>query len=355
MQKEQLIKPVGLLIDSVFLDHLPSGFHLDKPDRLDKVFKALENEKINLIKFKPYQATSDDIITVHTDQHYNFIEENHYKTKKRKIISLDPDTWMSERSLEVALNAVGGIYVLCDETINKNIQYSFGLVRPPGHHAMSYKPMGFCLFNTIALGVRYLINNYNISKVAIIDFDVHHGNGTQQIFYHDRNILTVSIHQYPLWPPDSGWYSEIGSGDGEKYNVNLPMTPGSTCADYNRVLQDIIIPILKQFNPEFIFIAAGFDSHKNDGISDINLTSNFYGYFIQQLINIDSTLPVICMLEGGYNLESLAESILCCLKAMEQKEVVEYSTTIIDASDNVLKSDNYFFQYKEFLCSYWNF
>lgn len=354
MQKLTQTKPVGILIDKLFNSHLTPPYHSESSKRIDAIIKVVDTMEYEFLRVSPKAIDPADLLTTHTQEHISFIEKRCASAKLNRPVMIDSDTWVSSESFNVALNAIGGIYSLADASINKEIQYSFAFVRPPGHHALSYTSMGFCLFNNVALLANYLLKNYNLSKIAIIDFDAHHGNGTQQIFFNSKNVLTLSLHQYPFWPNNSGWISEVSTEDFAGYNINLPMVAGSNIHDYNRALNEIIIPVLNQFEPEFIIFAAGFDAHKEDTISELQLDSQFYGYFIDSIIQLNNSIPAIAVLEGGYNLSVLKESITYSLKALAQKKATEQSVAYIDASDNFI-NENYFLNAKDFIGRYWSF
>jgi acetoin utilization deacetylase AcuC-like enzyme len=188
---------------------------------------------------------------------------------------------------------------------------AFCMVRPPGHHARPSQAMGFCLFNSIAIGARYLQNKYNINRILIIDWDVHHGNSTEEVFYEDPEVFYVSLHQYPHYP-GTGAKEDIGRGKGKGFNLNIPMEPGSGNREYIKAFQEIIVPKVRDFKPEFILISAGFDGHRADPLSSINLTEDGYAELTKitkELASLYAQNRLVSVLEGGYNLFSLASSV----------------------------------------------
>jgi acetoin utilization deacetylase AcuC-like enzyme len=221
------------------------------------------------------------------------------------------DTAVCIKSYEVALRAVGGSIALCDEIMNGNAIHGFGTLRPPGHHAEYDYAAGFCIFNNIAIAAKYLQNKYSIKKIAIIDWDVHHGNGTQHSFEKDDTVLYISLHQFPHYP-GTGSKHETGKSKGKGFTLNFPMPAGSGDREYLDIFNMEIIPALISFKPEVILISAGFDAHKSDPLSSIKLSTETYGTFTKMLIDVADTFSegrIIGLLEGGYNLNILGECV----------------------------------------------
>jgi acetoin utilization deacetylase AcuC-like enzyme len=217
------------------------------------------------------------------------------------------DVSVCTESYDVALLAAGSALQLADHVINKKVDNGFALLRPPGHHAEMSMAMGFCLFNNIAVLARYLQNTHGVKKIAIIDWDVHHGNGTQHLFEEDPSVLYISIHQYPFYP-GTGNYTETGTGKGVGATLNCPMPMGSSDRDYENVFIEKILPKLDEFNPEFILISAGFDAHKSDPLANINLSSDAFAWMTKRVMekaNQYCDNRIISLLEGGYNLDAL--------------------------------------------------
>jgi acetoin utilization deacetylase AcuC-like enzyme len=195
--------------------------------------------------------------------------------------------------------------------MNNTLHIAFCAGRPPGHHAETARVMGFCLFNNIAIGARYVQAKYGIERIAIVDWDVHHGNGTQEIFYDDPSVLYISLHQFPLWP-GTGAVTETGSGKGEGFTLNCPMTPGSGEKEYLEAFRNRILPALHKFRPQLLMISAGFDAHKDDPLANIQLTEDSFATMTSMLMEISSKYcggKIISVLEGGYDLRALARSV----------------------------------------------
>ena len=244
------------------------------------------------------------------------IEANHssaYLTRARQTCAggstyLDSlDVTVSEASYDVALKAAGATIALAEGVINEEISNGFALVRPPGHHAEKDQAMGFCILNNVAILARYLQTVHGLDKVLILDWDVHHGNGTQHTFEEDPSVLFASTHQYPFYPGTGAW-SETGIGKGRGATLNCPMRAGSDDNDYEAAFMEKILPAIDQFKPEFIIISAGFDAHRDDPLGEINLSAGFYGWMTARIMEIADKHTggrIVSVLEGGYNLAML--------------------------------------------------
>jgi acetoin utilization deacetylase AcuC-like enzyme len=347
-------KPPGIVLDKLFTMHAPPGFHPESPSRIESLIKFFEQCQPEVVYYPMEKAERSDLMMVHTEEHISYVESRHKQALKTGRASIDPDTWVSPDSLECVYYSIGSIFNLADALFKKEINSAFAMVRPPGHHALTYKSKGFCLFNNIALLARYILNNYSVKRIAIVDFDVHHGNGTQQVFYHCKEVLTISLHQYPFWPPRSGWYDETGQGKGSGYNINIPLVAGSGDNDYYLAFNEVVLPALNQFEPEFIIFAAGYDAHRADPVGDLNLSSAMYGSLIQMVANLDRSIPLFCHLEGGYDNAAMFESILFSLNALHNKTDAADAAPFSDVSDSIVLVNNDFFnKTKEVISSYW--
>ena len=244
------------------------------------------------------------------------IEANHssaYLTRARQTCAggsafLDSlDVTVSEESYDVALKAAGATLALAEGVINEEISNGFALVRPPGHHAEHDQAMGFCILNNVAILARYLKAVHGLDKVLVLDWDVHHGNGTQHTFEEDPSVLFASTHQYPFYPGTGAW-SETGIGKGRGATLNCPMRAGSDDKDYEAAFMEKILPAIDQFKPEFIIISAGFDAHRDDPLGEINLSTGFYGWMTDRIMEMADKHAggrIVSVLEGGYNLTML--------------------------------------------------
>ncbi|MFI5252399.1 MAG: histone deacetylase [Bacteroidota bacterium] len=300
----------GFIYHEHFLDHDPGPGHPEQPERLQAIVEHLAASNLwdEFQHPDPHTASEEWILKVHTSSHLNLIKE----TSRRGGGIVDQgDTVVCAESFDVALLAAGAVLTGVDAVVSGKLQNVFCAVRPPGHHATRSEPMGFCLFNNVAVGARYAQERHGVGKIAIVDWDVHHGNGTQDIFYSDPTVLYISTHQYPYYP-GSGSRSERGEGKGEGFTLNIPMRSGSGEAEYMTAFQQEIIPAIDNFHPELLFISAGFDAHRDDPLANINLTEESYKKMTKMLMeSADKHCQgkIISVLEGGYNLHSLSKSV----------------------------------------------
>ena len=294
----------GLITSNTYQNHNTGDGHPEKTDRVTVVidnFKKLNNK--NLIWKKPSKFKRELLENIHTKEHINFVEKSF---PEKGLSFLDGDTIISPGSKEATADAVGSIITAIDGVQNKEFHNAFCAVRPPGHHAERNKAMGFCIYNNVSVGAQYLLEKYKFNKVAIIDFDVHHGNGTQDIFYDNEKVLYISTHQYPYYP---GTGSEKEKG---KYNnvCNIPLPAGTTSEEYLNAYE-FVLKKIKEFKPEFILLSAGFDAHKDDPLAQFQLTSlDFYSITKRtlELSKLYCDGKVVSILEGGYDLNALQES-----------------------------------------------
>jgi acetoin utilization deacetylase AcuC-like enzyme len=299
---------VGFVYDDIFLKHETPPWHPETSERLVPILNHLKNSELweKLIHIKPRKADYEDIALVHAR---SYIE----KIKNFGVGYLDGDTFMSENSLEASLYAAGAVIEAVERCKNEEIQKAFCAVRPPGHHAEVDRAMGFCIFNNIAVGARYA-QKIGYKRVFIIDFDVHHGNGTQHIFEEDDTVFYFSTHQYPHYP-GTGRESERGRGKGEGFTCNVTMQAGSGDKDYLHVYHDILPGLVKNFEPNIVLVSAGYDIRREDPLSSIRISNEgIHGIVHNILASTDK--PVIFALEGGYDLEALGESVKITVEEM---------------------------------------
>ncbi|MFC1633386.1 SUMF1/EgtB/PvdO family nonheme iron enzyme [Planctomycetota bacterium] len=300
----------GFVYDPIYLEHKTTPGHPESPERLVKILEKLKTEGLyaQLVELKPLPATLDWIETVHSPE---------YIERARKFCEggagyLDSlDVPISLRSYDAAVMAAGGMLTAVDAVMEQKVTNAFCAVRPPGHHALEDKAMGFCIFNNIAIGARYIQRKHRLSKILIVDWDVHHGNGTQAAFYDDPNVLYFSVHQYPFYP-GTGSQAEKGSGDGLNSNINVPLPAGSGDDDYVSAFEETLAPAAFAFSPDFVLISAGFDAHKDDLLGAMKVTQQGFGRLTQIVKNIAEKCcagRLVSILEGGYGLEGLAASV----------------------------------------------
>jgi acetoin utilization deacetylase AcuC-like enzyme len=300
----------GFLYDPSFLNHDTGPGHPECRERLVKTIKYLEDQPWfnELDKLKPRIAEPQWIESVHDGNYVHHAK----KTCQSGASFLDSmDVTVCAASFDIALLAAGGTLVLADELIDGKINNAFALLRPPGHHAENSMALGFCLFNNIAILTRYLQLNHCLDKILILDWDVHHGNGTQHSFEEDPSVLYISTHQYPFYP-GTGAFTETGVGQGIGATLNCPMTAGSTDNDYEHAFMEKILPKIDAFKPEAILISAGFDAHSSDPLAQVCLSTEFFGWMTERLMEKAEQHcegRIISLLEGGYNLEMLPRCI----------------------------------------------
>ncbi len=303
------MKKVGLLYDDVFLRHEPPAWHPDSPDRLSNIIVMLKASGLwpGLIPVPPRRATLDDIARVHTRE---YIE----KIRNFGPGELDPDTYLSAGTLDAALHAAGAVIEATERCKKGEIERAFCAVRPPGHHAEADRGMGFCIFNNIAVGARHA-QTIGFNKVFIIDFDAHHGNGTQHIFEEDDTVFYFSTHQHPYYP-DTGKDMERGKGRGLGFTYNVPIPAGSGNKEYLMVYQDILPGLVRRFMPDIILVSAGYDIHVNDPHANIRVSHEGIHGIVQGILRSGACCPQVFVLEGGYDLPSLCDSVRITIEEM---------------------------------------
>ncbi|SHK25973.1 histone deacetylase family protein [Thermocrinis minervae] len=303
----------GFIYDEIFLKH-NELHHPENKDRLISIMRELDSKGTlkKLILLKTRRATPQEVALNHEP---SYIQELHDFCSAGGGY-LDPDTYAYKDSYEVALHAVGAILQGIDHLLNKDVEAVFCAVRPPGHHAERSKAMGFCLFNNVAVGGWYLLNK-GIERVFIVDFDAHHGNGTQRSFYEEDRVFYFSTHQYPFYP-GTGSAEEKGAGKGYGYTHNVPMKAYSGDEEYIKVYREILPDLVYSYRPQFMLVSAGYDIHKDDPLTYLNVSTQGIGNIVESLVSIskDLSIPVLFALEGGYNLRALAESVNLTLEIL---------------------------------------
>jgi len=302
-----------LITHPACLEHLTPRGHPERPDRLRAVEQALEAEKFQtLARVQAPLAPLEVIALCHPMDYIAALRE---AAPKEGIIHLDADTAMSPGTFEAALRAAGGAIHAVDEVVTKKAANAFVATRPPGHHAETARPMGFCLFDNAAIAARYAQDRHGIASVAIIDFDVHHGNGSQEIFWSDKTVMYCSTHQMPLFP---GTGATGESGDHNTV-VNAPLRPGDGAAAFRAALESRILPRLADFKPELVIISAGFDAHMRDPLANINLEEADFVWATQKIMDLADRCAggrVVSLLEGGYDLQALGSSVAAHVGAL---------------------------------------
>jgi acetoin utilization deacetylase AcuC-like enzyme len=304
------MKRTGFLYDERYLLHKTGPYHPEVPERLTAILEGIEKGGLleNLIRVPAAPAEPQWILSIHTAEYMKRFEAA-CRTGKQMFDS--PDNQMCAQTYEIALLAVGGIIEACRQVMEGRLDNAFCAVRPPGHHAEVSRAMGFCYFNNVAIAARYIQKQFGCARVGIVDFDVHHGNGTQHIFDDDPTVYYYSIHQHPSFAyPGTGREFEYGRGDGYGFTRNSPVLPGQGDEDYRRLLERDLFPAFGDYKPEAIIVSAGFDAHLDDDMSDTKLSTEFYSWMMQQIVDMANTYSrgrLVSVLEGGYCLSRLPE------------------------------------------------
>lgn len=306
----QKASKTGFVYDDIYLEHKTTEGHPEAPQRLIAIVDRLKAKGLypQLFKLSPKPVSSEWLTMVHSPEYIQRVR----RSCEEGAGYLDSmDVPISPKSYEAALAAVEGVLHAIDAVMQKKVTNAFCAVRPPGHHALKDKAMGFCIFNNIAVGTRYVQKKHSLSRILIVDWDVHHGNGTQAMFYNDPSVLYFGVHQYPFYP-GTGSETEKGSGEGLNYNINVPLPAGSGDADYVRVFKEKLEPAAFAFSPDFVLISAGFDAHKDDLLGSMKVTAQGFAELTQIVKAIAEKCcegRLVSILEGGYHPDGLAASV----------------------------------------------
>jgi acetoin utilization deacetylase AcuC-like enzyme len=298
---------VGLIYDPIYLEH-DTGDHVENSRRLVEAISHLKKTGIKekLTCLTPRAAALEELETIHAPEYISYV-----KAKAAEGGGwLDADTVISPKSYEAALYAAGGVMVAVEQVMSGGVDNAFALVRPPGHHATRNRAMGFCIFNNVAIAARFALSKFNLNRVLIADFDVHHGNGTQDAFYSDSRVLYFSTHEYPFYP-GTGWRDETGAGEGEGTTVNFPMVAGWGDKEYLRAFNEVLAPVARRFQPQLVLVSAGFDAHWTDQLAMMRATITGFAQMTRILKELATELcqgRLVLTLEGGYNLQAVASS-----------------------------------------------
>jgi len=303
------------VIDESYEKHDAVANHPERPERIGALIEMMSLYRRNgLVSVEPRLATLDELLANHSRELVQEVEA----TAGKALHVFDADTAAGSDTYETARLASGGLLAVLDAIIAGEADNGFALVRPPGHHAEADRAMGFCFFNHVAVGARYLQSKHKVKKIAIVDWDVHHGNGTQRSFYANNDILFISTHQYPHYP-GTGAATESGVADGMGYTVNLPFLGGFGDAEYAEAFSRVIEPIARQFEPEFVMISVGTDCHDLDPLGDMHVTADGFARMTQGLLSVANEFcdgRCVATLEGGYSLEGLQEGVKSVLDEM---------------------------------------
>ncbi|MCX5848081.1 MAG: histone deacetylase [Deltaproteobacteria bacterium] len=309
-------KKTGVVKDNRYLQHSAGFAHPESPERLAAIYEMLDNPLMSwkFTQIEPREATHKEIETIHAPSYVEFIAS----TAGKRSVYLDPDTATSPETYEIAKLAVGGVCNAIDSVMEGEVDNAFAFVRPPGHHAERDTAAGFCVFNNIAIGAMHAISKYNLKRILIVDWDLHHGNGTQHSFYGDQRVLYFSTHQYPYYP-GTGSMQEIGRGHGEYYTINVPLSAGAGDASFVKIFRKILQPAALEFKPDLILLSAGFDTYFQDPLGGMRVTPEGFAAMTRVLLNIAEACchgRFVAVLEGGYHISGLTRSVKAVLEEM---------------------------------------
>jgi acetoin utilization deacetylase AcuC-like enzyme len=324
--------------------------HPECPERLIAIVDMLRETKLleEVVRIEPRDATKDEITLVHDPKYFDLIQS----TRGRPRVFLDSDTSTCPVSFDAAVRAAGGMLSAIEGVLRGEVDIAFPLVRPPGHHAERSRAMGFCLFNNVAIGAAYLIKSQGIERVLIVDWDVHHGNGTQNMFYNTSKVLFFSTHQYPYYP-GTGAINQVGIGDGMGYTINVPLPAGMGDKEYIKIFFEILGPVIDQYSPEFILVSAGFDPYFEDPLAGMRVTPGGFAQmarFLKEAAEKYCGGNIVFILEGGYNLDGLWDSTRRVVEELLEKRKTGYGdlneTTKADiVIENVKKVQSRFWRF----------
>lgn len=318
----------ALIYDPIFLEHITPHNHPDKPERLQRAMDVLRAlnwlEREGLVLLSPRAATVEELATVHEYAYIEKVEAAAHKAAQqegkggRKTHHFATDTYVSARSYEVAIRAAGAPLTAIEAIMKGEVDNAYCLVRPPGHHAVAESAMGFCLFNNVAVAARYAIDYYGLERVMIIDYDVHHGNATQEMFYEDPRVLYFSVHQAPFYP-GTGLSDERGEGEGLGTTINVPLPATTGYETYEPVFRQVMAPAADRFHPQLILVSAGFDAHWNDPLGGMNLSTAAYAKLTEIIIEMAGHLcngRLVMVQEGGYDLQAMEACVATCVNLL---------------------------------------
>lgn len=331
-------KKLGIIKDSKFLGHFSNNPKLENPNRLIRLYEYINENKDKYKLYNAIMLSEDKLQKIHSAFYTEQIKKY---SLNNKHYNYDKDTYINENTYEVALLAAGGCCALADKIMTHEVNFGFSLVRPPGHHAEIGRALGFCIFNNVALTAQHLIDTYDLNRILIVDFDAHHGNGTQEIFYANDKVLTVSIHQNNLFP-QTGKCSEIGAEEGLGYNINIPVHPYFGDEEYAYIFGKIIQQIAEVYLPQIILVSAGFDGHIDDSSSKLQLTDKGYVMitkFLKSFANNYSDGKLLFVLEGGYNESSLYSSACRVVEELENSSTSMPGFMFSERADKILRNE----------------
>jgi len=329
---------LAIIRDDRYLEHNPGDGHPESPNRLRVIHDLIDREFANLPKIAPRLATEEELALVHDPLYIQHVAN----TEGKVHTQLDPDTGLSARSYEIARLAAGGLLQGVDALLNpgpRPLAPVFAFLRPPGHHAEAGHAMGFCIFNNVAIAAAYAKETYGLKRILIVDWDLHHGNGTQHSFYDDQSVLYFSSHQYPYYP-GSGNFDQVGTGRGEGFTVNAPFPTGFGDVEYLSVYNRILKPIALEYQPELVLVSAGFDPYFADPLGGMQVTAEGFGALAGLIKDIaDQTCngKILLTLEGGYNPQGLRDGVRAVILALQRSEPLPAEIQSSPAAEQVIE------------------
>jgi len=343
----------GIVKDNRFLEHITGDNHPESHHRLEIIYEMLEGSdmKEKYFPVKPRFATPEELEYIHTPEYISRVAA----TAGKSQVMLDPDTQTSPGSWDAAKLAAGGFLELIDRLMQKDIENGFALVRPPGHHAESNRAMGFCIFNNIAIGAKYANKQHNLDRILIVDWDLHQGNATQRSFYNDQKILYFSTHQFPYYP-GTGDFNEVGENEGRGFTINIPLSPGPGDEEYAKIYLEILKPIALEYKPEIIMVSAGFDTYFQDPLGGMKVTPKGFARLtkiIMELAELVCKGRVLVILEGGYHLEGLRDSVKAVLLELTGESDLFKGRSILEEKIVSNKIDSIISRVKSVHRGYW--
>jgi acetoin utilization deacetylase AcuC-like enzyme len=332
----QTARRTGIVTDQRYENHCPGPVHPECPERIEALHAMLKEPGMQgfFQEIVPRKAEKEELLTVHSTKYVQRLED----TEGKECTYLDPDTQTSPFSHEAAQLAAGGICQAIELVQDGKLDNAFAMVRPPGHHAERSKAGGFCLYNNVAVGVRYAQTHLGLGRILVIDWDLHHGNGTQQCFEDDPSVLFFSIHQYPSYP-GSGGFREIGKGNGKGRTINIPILAGCGDGEYVALFEKILRPIAIEFEPEIILVSAGFDIHFNEPLGGMRVTPLGFAALTRSVLNTADVCcggKVIMTLEGGYDLQGLRDSVRAVLRELAGLQKTDIGGVMSGADSEIL-------------------
>ncbi|MBM4349209.1 MAG: histone deacetylase [Deltaproteobacteria bacterium] len=374
----------GIVKDDRYLEHVMDVGHPESPERLRVIYKMLEETEMKgfLEEVKSRPATRGELEMIHASAYIDqemkgFLEEvksrpatrgelemihaSAYidqvaKTAGKSYCQLDMDTSTCAKSYDTALLAAGGLLELIRAVMEGRLNNGFALVRPPGHHAERGRAMGFCLFNNVAIGAQYAIKNFSLERILIVDWDVHHGNGTQNSFYEDPRVLYFSTHRYGFFYPGTGGANETGKGKGLGFTVNVPLSTGAGDAEFGNIFEKFFKPIALEYRPQLVLVSAGFDTHYDDPLGGMEVTEKGFGRMTQVLMEIAEATAqgkLVITLEGGYDVSGQGRSVKTVLKELAQVSSLDKQDLLEKEKNDYSRIGGLILQLKEIHKQYW--